>query len=165
MGNKSPKLLDEKHVGIFCSELGISAHEIEDIFINPGRSANNSNFVIVANGQSFLYRVPGSGTEKFCDRNREALAYELIAPLQITDEVLFLSARNGIKISKYYEGSRIPCASNKDELVASMQILRKLHEEGIDFPFIDTLFNRMERYRTYALEVGGDKYYLNGFDD
>ena len=45
-----------------------------------------------------------------------------------------------------------------------MCILRKHHGLDIDFPFVDTLFDRMERYRTYVYEVGGEKYYLDGFD-
>lgn len=165
MKEKGFDLLDEKHIDIFCTALDVSIGDIEKIYINPGRSANNSNFVIVANKQSYLYRIPGPGTERFCDRSREALAYKLLAPFKITDEVIFLSEDTGIKISKYYSESRIPSSDNKDELVASMHTLRKLHEQKIDFPFVDTLFDRMERYRTYVYEVGGEKYYLNGFDD
>lgn len=164
MKNKWLNLLDKKHIDTFCNELGITIDKIERIYINPGRSANNSNFVIIANKQSYLYRVPGAGTEKFCSRSREALAYRLLAPFKITDEVVFLSEDTGIKISKYYEGSRIPSSTNESELVASMRTLRKLHEQNIDFPFVDTLFDRMEKYRTYVYEIGGEKYYLNGFD-
>ena len=164
MENKWANLLNKEHIDTFCNVLGITADKIEQIYVNPGRSANNSNFVIIANEQPYLYRVPGSGTEKFCSRSREALAYKLLAPLKITDDVIFLSEDTGIKISKYYEGSRIPSSTNKEELVASMRILRKLHGQGIDFPFVDTLFDRMERYRTYVYEVGGEKYYLDGFD-
>lgn len=164
MENKWVDVLDKKHIDTFCDVLGITADRIEKIYINPGRSANNSNFVIVADGQPYLYRVPGPGTEKFCNRSREALAYKLLAPFKITDDVIFLSEDTGIKISKYYEGSRIPSSIDKKELAASMCILRKLHGLDIDFPFVDTLFDRMERYRTYVYEVGGEKYYLDGFD-
>ena len=164
MENEWANVLDKKHIDTFCNVLGITIDKIEKIYVNPGRSANNSNFVIVANKQSYLYRVPGPGTEKFCSRSREALAYRLLAPFKITDDVIFLSEDTGIKISKYYEESRIPSSTDKDELVASMHILRKLHSQNIDFPFVDTLFDRMERYRTYVYEVGGEKYYLDGFD-
>lgn len=158
-------LLDEKHIDTFCNVIGIPSDKIEDIYVNPGRSANNSNYVIVVNSESYLYRVPGTGTERFCSRTREAMAYELLAPLKITDEVIYLSKASGIKISKYYEESRIPSSSNKDELAATMHALRSLHEQGIEFPYVDTIFDRMERYREFALEVGGANYYLDGFDE
>lgn len=165
MENELNRILDQQHVDIFCNVMGINAKDIQDIYVNPGRSANNENFVIVANKRSYLYRVPGKGTDVFCSRSREKLAYEILSPLSITDEVFYLSEKNGIKISKYYERSRIPRTNDRVELLSTMKALRKLHNCGIDFPYKDTLFDRMERYRTFVCEVGGDKYYLEGFDD
>jgi len=159
------KLLNDEHIRIFCDVLNINGNQIERIYINPGRSANNKNYVIVANGQSYLYSVPGPGTEKFCNREREALAYKMLAPLKITDEVIFIDKKTGVKISKYYEGSRIPDQNNKAELAASMQVLRTLHESDINFGYVDTLFDRMEKYYQFALEVGGEKYYLDGYEN
>lgn len=99
-------LLSKHHISVFCRTLNTDEDHIERIYVNPGRSANNANYVIVADGQSYLYRVPGHGTELFCNRVREALAYKILAPLRITDEVFFLDAKTGIKISKYYENCR-----------------------------------------------------------
>lgn len=164
MGKELLSLVDKKHIELFCEVLKVNQGELQDIYINPGRSANNSNFVFVVNDKSYLYRIPGKGTEKFCSRNREALAYKMLAPLKITDEVIYLSEETGIKVSKYYEESKIPTSTNKNELKASMGILKELHGHKIDFPFTDTLFNRMERYRTFVYEVGGEKFYLPGFD-
>lgn len=158
-------LLDKEHIDLFCKVLNITSGDIQDVYVNPGRSANNSNFVFVANNRSYLYRIPGTGTDKFCSRTREVLAYEMLAPLKITDEVIYLSEDTGIKISKYYEKSKIPTSTNKDELKASMSILKELHGYKIDFPFTDTIFDRMERYRTFVYEVGGEKFYLPGFDE
>lgn len=158
-------LLSKDHISVFCKALNVEEDHIERIYVNPGRSANNANYVIVADGQSYLYRVPGHGTELFSNREREALAYKILAPLKITDEVFFLDTKTGIKISKYYENSRIPDSSNKEELAATMRLLRRLHESNMDFGYVDTLFDRMERYRLYALEVGAEKYYLPGYDE
>lgn len=159
------ELLNKKHISIFCTALNVNEAHIEKIYVNPGRSANNQSYVFRANGQSYLYRIPGEGTELFSSREREALAYKSLAPLKITDEVLFLDTKSGIKISKYYENSRIPNSGNKDELAATMRLIRRLHESNIDIGYVDTLFDRMERYRLYAQKVGGIKYYLQGFDE
>lgn len=157
-------LVDQRHISLFCNVLNISSGEISDIYVNPGRSANNSNFVFVVDNETFLYRIPGKGTEKFCSRSREAFAYKALSPFEITDKVIYLSKKTGIKISKYYKDSRIPFHANNDELIASMASLRKLHGLKIGFPFTDTLFDRLERYRTFVYEVGGEKYYLEGFE-
>lgn len=158
-------LLDRKHIKTFCDLLDISSKDIKDIYVNPGRSANNSNFVFHVGKDAFLYRIPGKGTDKFCSRIRESLAYDTLSPFKITDEVIYLSKETGIKISKYYMNSRIPSHTSRDELVACMGSLKKLHQLEIDFPFKDTLFDRMERYKTFVHEVKGEKYYLEGFDD
>lgn len=165
MKRKMVDLLGKKHIEYFCSTLNIGFNQIEDIYVNPGRSANNSNYVIVVNNKSYLYRIPGFGTEKFCSRDRENLAYELLKPFHLTDEVFHLSTSLGIKISKYYENSRIPNSSNKEEIIACMHELNRLHNQKIEFPYTDTLFDRMERYRDYVFEVGGEIHYLQGFDD
>ena len=162
---KGFELLGKEHIDTFCEALKISENEIEKVYVNPGRSANNTNFVIATQEDSYLYRIPGSGTDKFCSRANEALAYETLASLKITDEVIYLSKDTGIKISKYYENSRIPYNDNKNELFSSMQTLRRLHNLDIKFPHVDSLFDRMKRYRKFALDVGGEIYYLEGFSD
>mgnify|MGYP000957578147 CR=1 FL=1 len=164
MGKDFLNLVDIEHINLLCNVLNITHDGIQDIYVNPGRSANNSNYVFVVDNISYLYRIPGAGTDKFCSRTREALAYKMLTPFKITDEVIYLSEDTGIKISKYYEESKIPSHTNKDELIASMHTLKKLHEYKIDFPFTDTLFDRMERYKTFVYEVGGEKYFLPGFD-
>ena len=165
MKNNYLNLVNKKHIDTFCSVLNISSNDIEDIYVNPGRSANNSNFVFVVDKKTFLYRIPGAGTDKFSCRSREALAYETLSPFKITDEVIYLSKETGIKISKFYMNSRIPSHTDADELAACMDSLKRLHELEIDFPFTDTLYDRMERYKNFAYEVGGNKYYLEGFKD
>lgn len=164
MNYKDSYLIDKEHIELFCSVNNITKDKIDKVYVNPGRSANNENFVIEAQGKSYLYRIPGFGSDKFSNRGREAEAYKMLAPYEITDQVIYLSDDTGVKISKFYEESRIPLSGDKDELAASMQILRRLHETNLKFSYTDTLFDRMERYRTYALDAGGEQYYLPGFD-
>ena len=84
------QIVEKEHVEYFCKVMQIDETEIEGIYVNPGRSANNSNFVFVVNKESYLYRVPGKGTDLFCSREREALAYNLLKGYKITDEVIYL---------------------------------------------------------------------------
>lgn len=165
MEKKYLNLVDEKHINLFCKVLAISQDDIDDIYVNPGRSANNSNYVFVVDGSTFLYRIPGKGTEKFCSRVRESLAYETLSDFKITDEVIYLSKETGIKISKYYMDSRIPSDVDRNELMACMSTIKRLHGLEIDFPYTDTLFDRMERYESFVRDVGGKEFYLDGFVD
>lgn len=157
------QVVEKEHIEYFCKVMQIDETEIEGIYVNPGRSANNSNFVFVVNKESYLYRVPGKGTDLFCSREREALAYNLLKGYKITDEVIYLSTDSGIKISKYYENSRIPLSEKADELEACMKSLKKLHSLKLDFQYKDTLFDRMRRYNSFVKEVNGEQFYLDGF--
>ena len=60
---KSLNLLD--HV------LGIKKSEITDIYDSPGRSLNNTNYVVEVQEDKYLLRIPGKGTELFNDRLAE----------------------------------------------------------------------------------------------
>lgn len=158
------QLLKPQHIAYFCQIMEITQEDIKDIYPNPGRSANNTNFVFVVGKNHYLYRIPGKGTEKFTNRKHEALAYKLLSKEAITDEVIHLSPEKGIKISKFYQESRIPSSQSDQELKNSMKTLKRLHELDIDFPLKDTMFDRLLRYKDYVYEVGGEKYLLEDFD-
>ena len=160
---KNIGLLSRQDLDNICSYLEIDIDDIQELYVNPGRSANNENFVVKADGKSYLYRVPGKGSSLFCDRKKEAQAYLLLKPYKITDEVLFLDEKTGSKLSVYYEGSHIPHSDDNLELQDSMKLLRYLHELDLDFPFHESLFDRMEQYYDFAVSVGGEKYFLKEY--
>lgn len=143
---KNIDLLSRYHLEHICSFFKLGIEDIQELYVNPGRSANNENYVIKIGGKSYLYRVPGMGSDLFCDRKKEYEAYMLLKPYGITDEVLFLDENTGIKLSVYYEGSHIPYSDDDEELRESMRMLRLLHEINVDFPHHETLFDRMEQY-------------------
>lgn len=145
----------------FLEKTKLSRESIIDMYVNPGRSANNSSYVFETTEGNFLYRIPGKGTEKFCDRNLEIKAYEKLAKYNIFDEIIYIDD-SGIKISKYYKNSRIPL-NDFEELRKTMKVFRTLHSLPLEFPRKESLFDRAKRYNTYVLEVGGEEYYLNNF--
>lgn len=140
----------------------IEETDITDLYVNPGRSANNSNYVFEVSDTAYLYRVPGSGSGKFTSRKREIAAYELLKPYNITDEIVYMD-ESGSKVTIYYKDSRIPNNNEKD-LKASMMALKHLHKLNLDFDFEDSIFDRVKRYHDFAVEVGGSEYFLAGFD-
>lgn len=60
-------IIDEKHIFNFIKIMNLDLRDIKKIYVNPGRSANNHNFVFDVENESYLYRIPGTGTELFCD--------------------------------------------------------------------------------------------------
>lgn len=153
-------VLSNVHIELICRVVGVNEEDIYNVYVNPGRSANNENYVFDTRKGSYLLRIPGKGSELFSDRAIEKLAYLTLAPFGITDEVIHLSATTGEKISVYYKDSHIPRSGDDQDLLASMQRLHDLHQLDVKIPQYDNLFDRIEKYKRLADQFGGTEYFL-----
>ena len=92
----------------------------------------NQSFVFDVEGGSFVFRLPGAGTEDLISRKSERRNYKLINPMNIADEVVFFGRKSGVKISKFYEGARVCNAEDDGELKRAMELLKEIHAAGIE---------------------------------
>ena len=90
----------------------------------------NDSFLFTANGQKYIFRYNGQGTELLIDRENEKRVYELLCSTGITEHVVALSIDPGYMISRYYESSRVCNPRNIEEVHSCMQVLRSFHERG-----------------------------------
>lgn len=154
--------LDLRSLNLLETVLKIKKEDITKVSHSPGRSLNNTNYVIEAKGKKYLLRIPGTGTELFCDREIEALAFKKLADKSFIEKNYFLDPVSGIKISHFYDNNRIIDAEDISDLKWLMENLRLLHDTSIDLP-VDTAFNRIKKYDTFVKEVKGEKYYSKEF--
>lgn len=154
--------LDLRSLKLLETALNIKKENITKVSHSPGRSLNNTNYVVEANNKKYLLRIPGIGTELFCNRAVEAKAFKELSHLPFIETNYFLDPISGIKISEFYENNRIIDADNNDDLKWLMKNLRKLHKIDLDLP-VDTVFDRMKRYDSFVKTVGGEKYYEKEF--
>lgn len=91
----------------------------------------NNSTLFEYKGEEYIIRIPGPGTEETINRKNEYEAYELIKSLKISDKVIFMNERTGVKITKYEKNSRILDINNKDEIVTAINILKKIHESNL----------------------------------
>jgi CTP:phosphocholine cytidylyltransferase-like protein/thiamine kinase-like enzyme len=91
----------------------------------------NNSFLFAVAGQSFVFRLPGQGTDKLIDRAREKWAYEMVAPLDLADEIIFFDGKSGIKVSRFYEGARVADPTNDAEVAEVMCLLRRIHQADL----------------------------------
>lgn len=61
----------------------------------------NDSFLFSLNGEKYVFRAPGKGTDLLFCRKQESKVYEAIKSLKISDELVYLNPDNGYKISKY----------------------------------------------------------------
>jgi CTP:phosphocholine cytidylyltransferase-like protein/thiamine kinase-like enzyme/biotin operon repressor len=106
----------------------------------------NRSFAFSVGSNDYIFRIPGAGTEKLIDRKREKISYDAIAPLGISDEVIYFDENTGIKISKYFNGARNADASNAMDVADCMGVLRTLHGSGVLAPHSFDVTSEIERY-------------------
>ncbi|MDR2610648.1 MAG: phosphotransferase, partial [Clostridiales Family XIII bacterium] len=113
-----------------AAEFGVAEQDISGI--RPLKEGmTNSSFVFKVAGESYVFRIPGAGTDMLIDRAQEKRTYELIAPLDVSDEIILFERDSGIKISRYYENARVTDPENEEDVREVMRLLRTIHEADI----------------------------------
>lgn len=106
----------------------------------------NNSYVIAHKDMKYILRLPGEGTEKLIDRAREYEVYKTLDGLDLSDEVLFLDPENGIKITKYWDGSRVCDPGNMDDVCKCMRQLRRFHNMRLKVSHEFDLFGKILYY-------------------
>ena len=118
----------------------------------------NQSFVFSVGGGAYVFRLPGAGTEDLLSRESEKRNYELIAPLDISDEIVYFDGGSGVKISKYYEGACVVDAENDGELRRAMELLSKIHGAGVKAEHRFDVAEMIDFYEGLAEGIGAIRF-------
>jgi CTP:phosphocholine cytidylyltransferase-like protein/thiamine kinase-like enzyme len=141
---------DNEVLGIIAQVFDISQSEI--VGISPmSEGMTNRSFVFEVAGQRYVYRQPGAGTERLVDRSTEKRSYELMAPFDITDEIIYFDGGSGIKITRFYN-AKVGDASDDASVKAMMGMLRHIHEADIKTSYRFDIGERIAYYEKLANE-------------
>ena len=98
--------LDSQSIHLDCDEIALAANvlnvsqsRITDIS-SLKKGMTNRSFVFSCEGNKYIMRIPGEGTEKLINRQEEATVYQLIAPQNICDPLVYINPQNGYKICR-----------------------------------------------------------------
>ncbi|OAT80914.1 choline kinase [Bacillus sp. MKU004] len=94
----------------------------------------NKSFLFSLNGKEYICRMPGEGTEYLINRHEEYDSIQAVVPLNISEQIVYIDPKNGIKISEFESEARTVDIHNKDEVATCMGMLRKLHQSDIVVP-------------------------------
>jgi thiamine kinase-like enzyme len=106
----------------------------------------NRSFVFSITGKSYIFRLPGEGTEELINRKQERGVYTAIKGLGISDEVVHFDENTGNKISIFYSDARNTSARNREDLEVSMEAMRKVHQSGIKAGHSFNIAGEISRY-------------------
>ncbi len=139
--------------------------EIKDIVsivaINAG--ITNTSFKFMVNGQEYVYRHPGNGTEKYINRNSEAESMKIAFKLGLDDTFIYMDSAKGWKISKYIEEARELDYHNISEVSAAVSMMKILHNQNIKSEFDFGLWDKTQKFIGQLKALG--KTNFDGFDD
>lgn len=140
----------------------VKQDEIYDISMMKEGMTNDS-FLFTVNNKRYVFRVPGAGTDLLISRSEEALVYNLIKELDISDEIVYFDPLSGFKITRFYENIRTLNNKNVEEVEKAVQVIRMLHEKDLH---VNHAFDLEERITFYKKLCDDSKAnYYDGFDN
>lgn len=100
----------------------------------------NLSFKFDINGNSYVYRHPGEGTENIINRNAELFAQQTASDLGLDETFIYMDKDKGYKISHYLENCSILNYESKEEITLAFKQLKKLHDAKIKSGFDSDLW-------------------------
>ena len=104
---------NERVMETLCTAL--SGEKITEITLIAKGSTNRS-YLVCTTQNSYVLRIPGTGSDEMVDRYREKEIYDLIKDYGIADEIVYLNPESGIKISVYCENARFLDLTKENEV-------------------------------------------------
>lgn len=132
-------------ITIICAALKITSSDITDITVLK-KGMTNRSFLFAAQGKKYIMRIPGEGTDQLIDRRQEASVYHVIADKHICDDIAYINADNGYKITEFLEGSRTCDADSVEDLKICMDKLRDFHSMKLKVDHTFDIFGQIDFY-------------------
>ena len=121
--------------------------DITDIEILK-KGMTNRSFMFKVNGEKYIMRIPGEGTDKLIDRKQEADVYKTISGLGLSNEPIYINPENGYKISAFLNNFRACDIKSDNDLVRCMEKLREFHNMKLKVDHTFDIFGHIEFYET-----------------
>lgn len=153
---KDMQLKNEKIKLLVEDKLGISAERITDVKIAGGMT--NNNYKICIDGEYYILRVPGVGTENMISRDNEMINSKLASEIGINPWVFAYNEEAGIKVTRFIEGAetlnaRTAKKDNNMKLITN--ILRELHNSDIKMKNRFDVFEEIVKYEEILKNLNG----------
>lgn len=116
--------------------------------VRLGGMTNHSYKVVLENGETFLVRIPGEGTEELINRSDERKSTELACKLNIDSELLYFGD-DGTKVMRFIDNPKPMnelVMRQKNIIAQAAEIFRKLHKCGVDTGVRFEVFEMADTY-------------------
>ncbi len=148
---------------LFLQVMDMSPDSVLDAYDNPGRGISNDTYVFRTDQGDYLLRVPGRGTEMFCDRRAECALYARLRHENITDIICYFDPDTGVRVTEYWPDCHVVDTSDESELRGAMALLRRFHGLRLRGEKRNTALDRLTYYIQCVERVDGNEFYPRDF--
>lgn len=145
---------DNKALELVSEIFHVPESDIQDIRCLKSGMTNKS-FLFQIDGRHYICRIPGPGTELLINRSEEAQVYDAIAPLGISEHIIYINGKTGYKVAEYYEGARNSRPDHAEDVAQCMETLHKLHASTIQVSHEFNMRERISFYERLCTSHGG----------
>ena len=139
--------------------------EGEIVNIAPVKAGmTNRSFTFTYGETKYIMRMPGEGTDKLINRRQESDVYQVILPLGLCDNMLFIDPESGYKIAEYIKDARVCDPLNTADLTICMKKLKIFHSLKLQVPHVFDPFERIEFYESIWLKQSAFRDYQDTKD-
>lgn len=111
---------------------------------------SNITYHISVRGKEYTYRIIGREGKQFVNFETEKMNLEIIKPLHLCNETVYLNTMNGEKASTYIEGTILSTVDYHPYLKDVSDTLKKLHHSGLHPASDYGLIERLDLYESYT---------------
>jgi thiamine kinase-like enzyme len=120
-------------------------------------SLTNRTFLVERNGEAYVLRLPGKGTELYIDRQGEAANAQAAATIGLTPPILYADPHSGVMLSRYLADAVALSPERLREpehFAAAIGLLKRLHGSGLTFAGEMRLYPKLDQYLAMASTPG-----------
>lgn len=132
--------------------LNKSSSDIIDVTILK-KGMTNHSILFSCDNVLYIMRTPGEGTAEFINRTHEYEVYNTIRPFDISDEIVYLNPKTGIKISKYLSDATVCDPRNQMDLKKAIGKLKYFHSLDLKVNHTFDIFNEIDYYESLCKGV------------
>jgi thiamine kinase-like enzyme/choline kinase/predicted transcriptional regulator len=126
--------------------------------VQPFGGMTNKNYKVTINGDNYVVRIPGNGTQNMINRSEEKYNSELASKLGINPEQLYFNEETGMKITTFIPNSEAlnaKTAKREEHLILIANIFKKLHQSNVKMKNTFDVFEKIEHYEKLAIDSNG----------
>ncbi|MFQ9516399.1 MAG: NTP transferase domain-containing protein [Eubacterium sp.] len=145
--DESSSQLQSEIIALIAEVFHTCEGAIKDITVLK-KGMTNRSFQFSYNGERFIMRIPGEGTEQLINRKEEYCVYQTIQKLGLCDDIYYINPDNGYKITKYIEDARTCNDTDWNDIKKCMMVLKSFHDKKLTVEHTFHLFGQIEFYES-----------------